>query len=251
MKFISWNVNGLRACIKKGFFDSFHSLGADIFCLQETKMEKGQAEIALPQYTEYWNSAEKKGYSGTAVFARTEALSAQNGIGIADHDKEGRVITLEYDSFYLINVYTPNSQRGLLRLDYRMEWEDAFRSYVHGLDQKKPVIICGDLNVAHEEIDIKNAKSNERSAGFTIEERNKMTVLLQSGFKDTFRALHPGLEGAYSWWSYMGRARENNTGWRIDYFLVSDRLMKKVKNAAIYPNIMGSDHCPVGLELDI
>lgn len=251
MKLISWNVNGLRAALGKGFMDSFKKLDADLFCLQETKMEKGQAEIDIADYAEFWNSAQKKGYSGTAVFSKMEPLSEVKGMGIEEHDQEGRMITLEFEQFYLVNVYVPNSKRGLLRLDYRMKWQDDFKGYVMALDKKKPIIICGDLNVAHEAIDIKNTKSNERSAGFTIEERNKMTDLLNAGFVDTFRRLHPGLEGAYTWWSYMGNARANNTGWRIDYFLVSERLMPKVKNASIYPEIMGSDHCPVGLELEL
>ncbi|MDL2234008.1 exodeoxyribonuclease III [Ruminococcaceae bacterium OttesenSCG-928-L11] len=249
MKLISWNVNGLRACLGKGFMDYFKEADADIFCLQETKMQQGQAELDLSGYHEYWNSAVKKGYSGTAIFTKAEPLSAAYGIGIEEHDQEGRVITLEFDGFYLVNVYTPNSKRELLRLDYRMVWEEAFRAYLHGLDAKKPVVICGDLNVAHQEIDIKNAKSNHRSAGFTDEEREKMTILLDSGFTDTYRALHPDKTDAYSWWSYMGGARARNIGWRIDYFLVSDRLWDSVADAEIYPYVMGSDHCPVGLIL--
>lgn len=250
MKLISWNVNGLRACLKKGFAESFRSLDADIFCLQETKMEQGQAELDFPDYTEFWNSAVKKGYSGTAVFSKSAPLGNTTGLGIERHDQEGRVITLEYGGFYLVNVYTPNSQRGLPRLDYRMEWEEDFKAYLLALDKKKPVIVCGDMNVAHQKIDIKNPKSNERTAGFTIEERDKMTALLAAGFADTFRTLHPE-EVAYSWWSYMGNARANNTGWRLDYFVVSQRLMPKVKAAFIRPEILGSDHCPVGLEIDL
>ena len=251
MKLISWNVNGLRAALGKGFVKSFNQLQADVFCLQETKMQRGQAEIDLPGYEEYWNSAEKKGYSGTAVFSRTKPLSDSYGLGQTEHDKEGRVITLEYEKFFLVNVYTPNSQDGLARLDYRMVWEDAFRGYLLGLDKKKPVIVCGDLNVAHQEIDLKNPKTNQRNAGFTIEERNKMSELLGSGFADTFRRLYPDTTGAYSWWSYRGQARDRNAGWRIDYFLVSERLMPKVAGAAIHTDIMGSDHCPVSLEIKL
>lgn len=251
IKLISWNVNGLRACLGKGFPEAFRALNADIFCLQETKMERGQAELDLAGYEEYWNSALKKGYSGTAVFTRRTPLHARYGLGIEEHDREGRVVELEFDSFYLVNCYTPNSQRGLPRLGYRMEWEDAFRAYLLALDAKKPVILCGDLNVAHQEIDIKNPRSNGKNAGFTPEERAKMTELLRAGFADTFRALHPDLTGAYSWWSYMGNARANNTGWRLDYFLVSQRLMPHVKNAAIHADIYGSDHCPVELEIEL
>ena len=251
MKFISWNVNGLRAALGKGFVKSFNQLEADIFCLQETKMQRGQAEIDLPGYFEFWNSAEKKGYSGTAVFSKTKPLAESYGLGLAEHDREGRVITLEYEKFILVNVYTPNSQDELARLDYRMTWEDAFRAYLLGLDQKKPIIVCGDLNVAHQEIDLKNPKTNQRSAGFTIEERNKMTELLGAGFADSFRRLHPEATGAYSWWSYRARARERNAGWRIDYFIVSERLMPKVTAAAIHADIMGSDHCPVSLEIKL
>jgi exodeoxyribonuclease-3 len=250
MKLISWNVNGLRACLNKGFLDTMRELDADIFCLQETKMERGQAEIDLTGYEEYWNSAVKRGYSGTAVFTREKPLAVTYGIGIEQHDQEGRVITAEYDGFYLVDCYTPNSKRELLLLDYRMGWEDDFRAYLVSLDQKKPVILCGDLNVAHEEIDIKNAKSNRRNAGFTDEERAKMTALLAAGFRDSFRERNPGLTGAYTWWSYMGKARENNTGWRIDYFVVSERLMPRVTDAMIYPEHHGSDHCPVGLEIE-
>lgn len=251
MQLISWNINGLRAGLKKGFQQTFNEFDADIFCLQETKMEQGQAEIDLAGYEEYWNSAQKKGYSGTAVFSKIKPLDVRYGIDREEHDQEGRVITAEYDSFFLVNVYTPNSQRGLLRLEYRMQWEDAFLKYLLALNSQKPVVICGDLNVAHQEIDIKNAKSNERNAGFTIEERSKMTELLRSGFVDTFRTLYPEKRDAYSWWSYMGNARANNTGWRIDYFLVSERLMPKVQEATIYPEVLGSDHCPVGLVLDL
>ncbi|MCL2703511.1 MAG: exodeoxyribonuclease III [Defluviitaleaceae bacterium] len=250
MKFISWNVNGLRACLGKGFTESMKVLDPDFICLQEIKMEKGQAEHGLDGYSEVWNSAVKRGYSGTAVFARTEPLSRAMGMGVPDHDNEGRLITLEYPEFYLVCAYTPNSQRELARLDYRMRWEDDFRAYLKGLDAVKPVILCGDLNVAHQEIDIKNPRSNRRNAGFTDEERDKMTVLLASGFTDAFRSLHPETRDAYTWWSYMAKARERNIGWRIDYFLVSNRLMPNVKSASIYPDIWGSDHCPVGLELE-
>ena len=250
MKLVSWNVNGLRACLKKGFMESFSDIDADIFCLQETKMEQGQAELDLGGYMEYWNSAEKKGYSGTAVFTKIPPLSVSYGIGVAEHDREGRVITAEFEKYYLVNVYVPNSQRGLLRLDYRMHWEDDFRKYLCGLDAIKPVIICGDLNCAHTEIDIKNAKSNERNAGFTIEERNKMTTLLESGFTDFYRHFNLDKRDAYTWWSYMGTARERNVGWRIDYFLGSDRLTEKVTDVFILPEIYGSDHCPVGLVIE-
>ena len=251
MKLISWNVNGLRACLNKGFTEAFKALDADIFCLQETKMVKGQAELDLAGYDEYWNSAVKKGYSGTAVFTKSAPVAHSLGLGIERHDQEGRVITLEYDDFYLVNVYTPNAKRELLRLDYRMEWEDDFRAYLLELDKRKPVIACGDMNVAHQEIDIKNPRANMRNAGFTIEERNKMTELLAAGFADTFRFLHPDETGAYSWWSYMGNARANNSGWRLDYFVVSSRLMPGVRDAFIRPEIMGSDHCPVGLEITL
>jgi len=250
MKFVSWNVNGLRACLTKGFMEYFTNFNADFFCLQETKMQQGQAELDLTGYFEYWNSAVKKGYSGTVIFAKKEALSVQYGIGIVEHDNEGRVITLEYDGFYLVNVYTPNSQRGLLRLDYRMKWEDDFRVYLLELNTKKPVIMCGDLNVAHNEIDIKNASANRKNAGFTDEERGKMTLLLESGFSDTFRQLYPDKKDAYSWWSYMANARERNIGWRIDYFITSDALKENLKEAEIHPNVYGSDHCPVSIELD-
>jgi len=249
MKLISWNVNGLRACMNKGFQDFLANSEADIFCVQETKMQKGQAEFDFSGYEEYWNSAEKKGYSGTAIFTKIKPLSVSYDIGIAEHDQEGRVITAEFDDFYLVNVYTPNSQRELARLDYRMQWEDAFRSYIKQLDEKKPVIICGDLNVAHKEIDLKNFKTNHKNAGFTDEERAKMTELLEAGFTDSFRHLYPDKEGIYSWWSYMFKAREKNAGWRIDYFVVSNRLAERISDSLIYTDIMGSDHCPVGLIL--
>ena len=249
MKLISWNVNGLRACIKKGFFDYFQRADADIFCLQETKMQPGQAEIETPGYFQFWNSAEKKGYSGTAVFSKREPLSVAYDIGDPAHVGEGRSITLEFPAFYLVTVYTPNAQEGLARLPYRMEWEDAFRDYLQGLDARKPVVVCGDMNVAHEEIDLKNPKTNRGSAGFSDEEREKMTQLLAAGFTDTFRCLHPDLTGAYSWWSYRFKAREKNAGWRIDYFLVSDRLRDRIEKAEIFSEIHGSDHCPVGLTL--
>ncbi len=249
MKLISWNVNGLRACLGKGFLDAVNGFDADIVCVQETKMQPGQAEVDLPGYSEFWNSAVKKGYSGTAIFSRHKPLSESRGIGLAKHDQEGRVLTLEFKKFTLVNVYTPNSQPELARLEYRMEWEDAFRAYLTQLDADKPVVVCGDLNVAHEEIDLKNPKTNRRNAGFTDEERGKMTELLSAGFCDTFRRLHPDLTGAYTWWSYRSNARANNAGWRIDYFLVSERLMPKVEEAVIYPDVMGSDHCPVGVSL--
>lgn len=249
MKLISWNVNGLRSCLNKGFQEVLRTLNADVFCLQETKMQQGQAELDLAGYHEFWNSAVKKGYSGTAVFCREKPLSVSQGIGIERHDQEGRVLTLDFGAFFLVNCYTPNSRRELVRLDYRMEWEDDFRAYLCGLSREKPVVLCGDLNVAHEEIDIKNAKSNRRNAGFTDEERGKMTELLSAGFADTFRRLYPDRRDAYTWWSYMGSARERNVGWRIDYFVVSEELLPSVKDAAIYPEIFGSDHCPVGLEL--
>lgn len=249
MKLISWNVNGLRACAQKGFFDFFRDQQADIFCLGETKMQPEQADFDLSGYHVYWNSAEKKGYSGTAVFSRIEPLSVRYGLGIDQHDHEGRAITLEYEDFYLVNVYVPNSQDGLKRLDYRMQWEDDFRAYVTALDAQKPVIICGDMNVAHTEIDLKNPKTNRRNAGFTDEERAKMTQLLEEGFVDSWRSRNPGVEGVYSWWSYRFQARQKNAGWRIDYFLVSQRLMERVTGTHIYTDILGSDHCPVGLEL--
>ena len=248
MKFISWNVNGLRACLEKGFADFFASQNADFYCIQETKMQEGQADFAPEGYYQYWNSAEKKGYSGTAVFTRHKPLSVTYGLGIPEHDTEGRVITLEYEDFYLLCVYTPNSKRELLRLSYRMEWEDALRAYMMELDKKKPIIYCGDLNVAHEEIDIKNPKTNHFSAGFSDEERAKFTELLASGFTDTFRALYPD-KVEYSWWSYMYHAREKNVGWRIDYFVVSNRLFPRVKDSFVLGDVMGSDHCPIGIEL--
>ncbi len=251
MKFVSWNVNGLRACLEKGFADIFRDFDADIFALQETKMQQGQAEVPTEGYLQYWNSAEKKGYSGTAVFTKQEPLSAAYGIGIPEHDKEGRVITLEFDKFFFVTCYTPNSQNELARLDYRMEWEEAFRSYLTGLDAKKPVVLCGDLNVAHKEIDLKNPKTNRRNAGFTDEEREKMTVLLESGFCDSFRYLYPDREGIYSWWSYRFQARAKNAGWRIDYFLTSNSIKDKICGADIHTNILGSDHCPVSIELNI
>lgn len=250
MKFISWNVNGLRACVGKDFSQSFESLNADFFCLQETKMQAGQLELQFPGYTSYWNYAEKKGYSGTAIYTRKEPLAVSYGIGIDEHDHEGRVITLEYDKFFLVTVYTPNAQEELRRLDYRMTWEDAFQAYLHQLDAKKPVIVCGDMNVAHQEIDLKNPKTNRRSAGFTDEERSKMTQLLNNGFTDTFRTLHPE-QITYSYWSYRFRAREKNAGWRIDYFLISDRLRPQLKGASIHTEIYGSDHCPIELDIDI
>ena len=250
MKFISWNVNGFRACLGKGFESYFNSQDADFFCLQETKMQPGQADFEPEGYHQYWNSAEKKGYSGTAIFTKHEPLSVAYGIGIPEHDTEGRAITLEHDDFYLLNVYTPNAQRELARLDYRMEWEDALRAYISELDKKKPVIYCGDLNVAHEEIDLKNPKSNRKSAGFSDEERAKFTELLAAGFSDSYRRLYPD-KVEYSWWSYMRKARENNAGWRIDYFVVSERIMEKVKDSFIMTEIMGSDHCPVGIEIEL
>ena len=249
MKLISWNVNGLRAVMGKDFMGSFAALDADAFCLQETKLQEGQIELDLPGYHQYWNYAEKKGYSGVAVFTRVEPLSVSRGIGIEEHDHEGRVLTLEYADFFLVCCYTPNSQDGLKRLDYRMRWEDDFRAYLKSLEEIKPVVLCGDLNVAHEEIDIKNPKSNRMNAGFTDQERAKMTDLLAAGFVDTFRALHPDETGAYSWWSYRFHARENNAGWRIDYFIVSEALRDRVENAAIHSEIYGSDHCPVELTL--
>ncbi len=249
MKFISWNVNGFRACLNKGFEDFFKNEDADFFCIQETKMQPDQAEFKPDGYYQYWYSAEKKGYSGTAVFAKHEPISVWYGLDIDKHDHEGRAITLEYENFYLLCVYTPNSQRELARLQYRQEWEDDLRDYIKSLDATKPVIYCGDLNVAHEEIDLKNPKTNHHSAGFTDEERQKFTELLNAGFKDTFRTLYPE-KIEYSWWSYMFHAREKNVGWRIDYFVVSDRIMPKVKDSKIYTQIMGSDHCPVGIEID-
>lgn len=250
MKLISWNVNGLRACVTKGFIDYFNEVDADVFCLQETKLQEGQIELDLPGYHQYWCSAEKKGYSGTAMFTKTEPLSVSYGIGIEEHDHEGRVITAEFEDFYVVTCYTPNSKRELLRLDYRMEWEDAFRAYLKGLEEKKPVIMCGDLNVAHKEIDLKNPKTNRRNAGFTDEERGKMTELLDSGFIDTFRYFYPDVTERYSWWSYMFKAREKNAGWRIDYFIVSDSLKDRLVSADIHHDILGSDHCPVELVIE-
>ena len=249
MKFISWNVNGLRAVMKKGFQEIFDSLDADFFCLQETKLQAGQIALELPGYRQYWNYAQKKGYSGTAIFTRREPLDVFLGLGIPEHDTEGRAVTLEYPDFYLVCVYTPNAQDGLKRIDYRMAWEDAFRDYLKGLDGKKPVVVCGDMNVAHEEIDLKNPGPNRGNAGFSDEERGKFTELLSAGFTDTFRAMYPDVTDAYSWWSYRAAARQRNVGWRIDYFLVSDRLYERVEKAYICPEIMGSDHCPVGIEL--
>ena len=249
MRFVSWNVNGLSACLTKGFMESFREVDADIFCVQETKMQPGQAILELPGYKQYWNSAEKKGYSGTAVFSRVEPLSVSYGLGIEEHDHEGRVITLELEDYYLVTVYTPNSQKELARLSYRMEWEVAFRQFLQELDKKKPVIVCGDLNVAHTEIDLKNPRTNRKNAGFTDEERGKFEELLAAGFTDTFRYIYPDVTGAYTWWSYLRKARANNSGWRIDYFLTSNRLQPQIKSATIYNEIFGSDHCPVGLEL--
>ena len=251
MKLISWNVNGLRACLKKGFEDTFNQLDADVFCIQETKMQPGQADFAPEGYTEYINSAEKKGYSGTLIYTRVKPLNAWNGIGVEAHSHEGRAITLEFEDYYLVNVYVPNSQNELARIDYRMQWEDALHAYLLRLDAEKPVVYCGDLNVAHEEIDIKNPKANRQNAGFSDEERAKMTRLLSSGFADTFRRLHPDLAGVYSWWSYRFHARENNAGWRIDYFIVSERLLPRVVSSEIRTDVLGSDHCPVVLELSV
>ena len=251
MKLISWNVNGLRAVVNKGFIESFEKLNADIFCIQETKMQEGQLEINFDGYKMFLNSAVRKGYSGTAIFTKIEPINVSYGIGIEEHDQEGRVITLEFKNFYLVNCYTPNAQRELTRLEYRMKWEDDFREYLKKLDKSKPVILCGDLNVAHNEIDLKNPKSNKGNAGFTDEERNQMTNLLNSGFVDSFRYLYPEKQDAYSWWSYMGRAREKNVGWRIDYFIVSEKIKDKIVDAKIYPEIMGSDHCPVELDVEI
>lgn len=250
MRFISWNVNGLRAVMKKGFEDSFRELDADFFCVQETKLQEGQISLDFPGYHQYWCYAEKKGYSGTAIFAKQEALSVSYNLGIPEHDTEGRVITLEYPEFYLVCVYTPNAQNELKRLDYRMSWDDAFRTHLQKLDAVKPVLVCGDLNVAHKEIDLKNPKTNVGNPGFSYEERDKFTELLAAGFTDTFRHLYPDLTGAYSWWSYRANARANNTGWRIDYFLCSDRIADKIESAFIRPEIMGSDHCPVGLDIN-
>ena len=250
MKFISWNVNGLRACVQKGFLDFFNSIDADFFCIQESKLQAGQIDLDLPGYHQYWNYAEKKGYSGTAIFAKNEPLSVSYGIGIEEHNREGRVITLEYDNFYLVTCYTPNSQNELKRLPYRMQWEDDFREYLKTLDAKKPVVLCGDLNVAHNEIDLKNPKTNRKNAGFSDEERAKMTELLGSGFTDTFRYFYPDAEGIYSWWSYRFKAREKNAGWRIDYFITSKRINDKLKKAAIHTDVLGSDHCPVEVDIE-
>ena len=251
MRFISWNVNGLRAVWNKGFSDFFNSIDADIFCIQETKMQEGQLDVNFDGYFKFFNSAVKKGYSGTAIFCKKEPISVNYGIGIEEHDQEGRVITLEFENFYMVNVYTPNSQRELTRLKYREHWEDDFINFLLGLDKMKPVIVCGDMNVAHKEIDLKNPKSNRRNAGFTDEERAKMTKLLDSGFTDSFRYLYPEKENCYTWWSYMMKAREKNIGWRIDYFLVSDKIKDKIKEAKIHSEIMGSDHCPVELEIEL
>ena len=251
MKLVSWNVNGIRACLNKGFDNFFKEVDADVFCIQETKCQEGQVELEYDGYESFWNSAEKKGYSGTAIFTKMKPLSVKYGIGIEEHDKEGRVITLEFDNFYMVDIYTPNSKRELERLDYRQIWEDEIRKYLLGLDKVKPVIMCGDLNVAHKEIDLKNPKTNTHNAGFTIEERNKMTELLDAGFVDTFRYLYPDKTDCYSWWSYMRKAREKNVGWRIDYFIVSESIKDKIKEASIYSDVMGSDHCPVGLEIEL
>ena len=251
MKLVSWNVNGIRACLNKGFDDFFKEVNADIFCIQETKCQEGQVDLEYDGYESFWNSAEKKGYSGTAVFTKIKPLSVKYGIGIEEHDKEGRVITIEFDKFFLVNIYTPNSKRELERLDYRQVWEDEIRKYLLNLNKTKPVIMCGDLNVAHKEIDLKNPKTNIHNAGFTIEERNKMTELLDAGFVDTFRYLYPDKTDCYSWWSYMRKSREKNVGWRIDYFIVSEDIKDKIKEASIYSEVMGSDHCPVGLEIEL
>ena len=251
MKMVSWNVNGLRACVTKGFVDIFNEFDADIFCLQETKLQEGQIDLPLDGYYQYWNYAEKKGYSGTAIFTKKEPLAVTNGIGIDEHNTEGRVITLEYEDFFFVTCYTPNSQNELKRLDYRMKWEDDFREYLMGLNEKKPVILCGDLNVAHNEIDLKNPKTTRKNAGFSDEEREKMTTLLNSGFTDSFRYLYPNKEGIYSWWSYRFNARKNNAGWRIDYFITSDSIKDKIIDSKIHTDIMGSDHCPVELDIEL
>lgn len=251
MKMVSWNVNGLRACVTKGFVDIFNKLDADIFCLQETKLQEGQIDLPLEGYYQYWNYAEKKGYSGTAIFTKKEPLAVTNGIEIDEHNTEGRVITLEFQDFFFVTCYTPNSQNELKRLDYRMKWEDDFREYLLSLNNKKPVILCGDLNVAHNEIDLKNPKTNRKNAGFSDEEREKMTKLLNSGFTDSFRYLYPDKEGIYSWWSYRFNARKNNAGWRIDYFITSDSIKDKIIDSKIHTDIMGSDHCPVELDIDL
>ena len=251
MKFISWNVNGLRACMGKGFMDFFDQEKADFFCLQETKLQEGQIDLPLPGYEQFWSYAEKKGYSGTAIFAKKTPLSVAYGVGVPELDTEGRMVTVEYENFYLVTCYTPNAQRELARLDHRMKWDETFRNYLSALDEKKPVIVCGDLNVAHQEIDLKNPKSNRGSAGFSDEERESFTQTLSRGFTDSFRFLNPDATGCYTWWSYMFKAREKNAGWRIDYFLVSNRIADKITAAPIYANILGSDHCPVGLEIDL
>lgn len=249
MRFVSWNVNGIRACVQKGFLDFFQDVDADIFCIQESKMQEGQLELELPGYYQYWNYAEKKGYSGTAVFTKKEPLSVAYGIGVEEHDKEGRVITLEFEDYYILTVYAPNAQNELARLDYRMEWEDAFLTYLKSLEEKKPVVFCGDLNVAHQEIDLKNPKTNRKNAGFTDEERGKFSHLLAAGFVDTFRYFYPDVENIYSWWSYRFSARQKNAGWRIDYFCVSECLKERLVDAKILTDVMGSDHCPVVLEM--
>ena len=251
IKLISWNVNGIRAAVGKGFLDFFHEIDADVFCVQETKLQEGQIELDLPGYYDFWNYADKKGYSGTAMFTKEKPLSVTYGIGVDEHDHEGRVITAEFENYYMVTVYTPNAQHELTRLDYRMSWEEDFLNYIKKLDEKKPVIYCGDLNVAHEEIDLKNPKTNRGNAGFTDEERGKMTDVLSSGFTDTFRYLYPDRTDAYSWWSYRMNARAKNVGWRIDYFICSDRIAEKIDDAIIYPEIQGSDHCPIGLNIDI
>ena len=251
MKFISWNVNGLRACVTKGFPEIFHDFDADFFCLQETKLQAGQISLDFPGYHQFWNYAEKKGYSGTAIFSKVQPLAVTYGVGVDELDTEGRLITLEYPQFYLVTCYTPNAQQGLARIDHRLKWDEAFRQYLVKLDQNKPVIVCGDLNVAHQEIDLKNPSSNRGNAGFSDEERESFSTLLDSGFTDSFRYLYPETTGAYSWWSYRFNARKNNAGWRIDYFLVSNRLAEKITSATIHPDVMGSDHCPVGLDLNL
>ncbi len=250
MKLISWNVNGIRACVKKGFLTYFEEVDADIFCLQETKLQEGQIDLTLEGYEQYWNYAEKKGYSGTAVFTRESPLSVKYGVGVADEEAEGRILTLEFEKFYLVNVYTPNAKRDLSRLPYRLEWEDEMNSFLTQLDQVKPVILCGDLNVAHQEIDLKNAKSNKGNSGFTVQERGKMSALLSEGFIDTYRYFYPEKDDAFTWWSYMSKVRERNIGWRIDYFLVSERLGTMLKSASIHSQVLGSDHCPIVLELE-
>jgi exodeoxyribonuclease III len=251
MKLVSWNVNGLRACVNKGFLDYFQTIDADIFCVQETKLQEGQIQLELVGYEQYWNYARKKGYSGTAIFTKHTPLSVRYGIGVEDYDSEGRAITLEFNNFYIVNVYTPNSQRDLARLGYRLTWEDELRNYLWELDKQKPVILCGDLNVAHAEIDLKNPKSNKGNSGFTDEERGKMGALLESGFVDSYRYLYPDFEGAYTWWSYMNKVRERNIGWRIDYFILSERIAPKMIDAKIHSDVMGSDHCPVELDIEI